>query len=134
MPYTINWYIPNQIIYSDFCGEVTLRELSKYNDEMTQILETAASRIHVIVNTTQVTNVSVNPRDIVQTLSHLTHPQIGWGVVVQTSRFVRFLASMVMQLRQVRVRYVGDLPSAADFLEQVDDTIHWEQVDSSLLL
>lgn len=131
MPYKISWYVPDQVIYSDFWGNVTLDDFGKYNDEMTQILDAATSRIHVIVDAVQVTNVNVNPRDIVQNLPHLTHPQIGWGVVVQTSRFVRFLASVVMQMKQVKVRYVGDIPSAVAFLEQIDDAIHWEQADST---
>jgi hypothetical protein len=128
MPYDVNWYVPEQVVYANFWGEVTLADFRKFNGEMMTLLEAPGGRVHVIVNAVQVTSVSASPQDIVAALPYLRHSRIGWGAIVQNNVFTRFMVSMVAQLMQVRTRFFSDLPAAVAFLEQIDETIRWERV------
>jgi hypothetical protein len=127
MPYEINWYAPERVIYERLYGEVTLEDARGLNSESYDFFHEGTPLIHVVVDLTGVQKFPASLTSIGQMIKN--KPQqgvVGWVLIYGAENpLLRFIASMVAQVSgdKIRLRMMNSLEEAVNFLRQQDETL-----------
>lgn len=131
MPHKVEWYIENQIIFTRFWGETTLREVLEHGDELDAYFDQSdRPLVHLITDASQVTK-GITLKDAAQLAKegHL-HPKSGWSIMVgQKDMLVKFATNVARQLFKMRQRTFDTNEEALAFLKEIDVTIDWSKAD-----
>ncbi len=80
MPYAIDWYIPQRVIYLQAWGAFTLEGGKALNDQLTTLLDAGQSPVSLIIDGARTTNLPVSLTQVCLTLNFLRHPALSWMV------------------------------------------------------
>lgn len=125
MAHNITWYVPNQVVFIIFYGDITVADLHNINSFMMRHLEKSPHPIHTIVDAANVAKVHASPSELSASIPYLSHKRLGWNTILHTNSFTRFLASMVFQMTHTRACFPKNHDEAIHFLSDMDDTIQW---------
>lgn len=122
MPMSIEWMLPNRILYERLYGAVTLDDLRTLQRECLHMMETSGiAPIHIVVDFSGATDF---PRNIPQLRNALVYTgtmRLGNVILITQNPLIRFLSTVVAQLRfySMILRCFDDRESAlAHLLEQ----------------
>ena len=135
MPYTMGWYIKNEVLFAQ-CG-VSLSVEEAHNLLMDVNANTAQSNhpaVHAIFDLSKIEK----PLGLLETAQALrgatAHPRVGWMVTVgEQDKLVKFSSTVARQLLRARQRSFLTIEEAIAFLKDIDSTIDWSQADDSVL-
>lgn len=126
MPTTASWYIEGYVIYMKSSGTVTTPELISVNSAITALLneETTAARVHMIVDDTDLKGHDVGIREVMEQITIMNHPKLGWTVQFgYTNSAMKFIATVVAQFSKVRYRRAETFEDALALLKSVDSML-----------
>ena len=130
------WLIPNRLIYAYAEeGPVTLDEYQIHNSRLVAYLTAGTPLVHVILDSHPKHKAPVpNIRQIAVILSFLRHKSLGWSLVISPKQDpLNFGSAVLSQLFKVRYRRMADVAEAIAFLREVDETVHWGDIDTSIV-
>ncbi len=135
MPYSIDWYIENEIIYIAYSGVMT-------PDEMIESLTTAKdfvtssprALVHNICDVGAVTQ-ALSPKEVMNVVRQIeTHPRSGWSINLrEKSMLVKMGVMLGTSIFKLRSRTFDTLAEARAFLSEMDPTLNWERANHSLV-
>ena len=124
MAYSINWQIEGRVLYERIYGDTTIEELTELNGAVNILIsQQAIPPMHVIIDLSDIAHYPTNLREIAGTMRTNDRSKLGWTVIITQNRFVRYIASITIQLAGARFRIFGELPEAYRFLTSVDDSL-----------
>ena len=122
------WLLEDQLIYIRLSGTVDTQDLRSGNAIISRYLAESKSRsIHLLFDCREVKQINLGVVQIHLELQYLQHPSLGWIVIFGMNRSVEqmigFLTSVILRLTKLRVREVGTLDEALDFLRSADPSL-----------
>lgn len=127
MPYTVDWYVPNQVIYCRVFGNATIDEIVLANEDMITLLETQGNaHIHIITDVLELKNTPITLSKLSDASKSVRHENAGWHIVVTDRRLFEFLSNTISQIwRNSHVKGASTLTDAIAILKKNDPDIHW---------
>jgi hypothetical protein len=137
MAYEVTWLVAGRIILDKLSGNIQMDEIATTSELITNLVrEGSPKQVHLIVHILEVNKlpVGINVGKVNQYMKHTQEPNLGWTLVITTSMFLRFLASVVTQVAGGRFRAFATYEEALAFLQELDSTLSLlpepEKVDS----
>ena len=134
MPYSLDWYIPSQILFNRYYGVMTEEDLRKSMVQIEASMKASTMPfVHVIIHVADITENLPLPT-ILKVMKDFPTQRGGWVLNVGTqSRITKMLISLGSQVANTRSRAVDTLDEAFQFLRDVDNTIQWEHADAAVI-
>lgn len=135
MPYFINWYIKNEIIYAHYSGINTPDELRESLLEMRAYIESSShSSVHIITDVGDVIQ-PVSVKDTIKILRDIgTHRRMGWQITLrEPSMLMRMAIRFGTVLFTIHSQTFDHIDEAVNFLKTQDDTINWDNINASFI-
>jgi hypothetical protein len=135
MPFSVDWYIENEIIYAHFEGESTVEELRDSLLTVRELIESSPRPlVHVITDVGDVTN----PVGLKETLDVVrevgSNSGVGWSIILrEESALVKLSVALGTSLFKSRNRTFDTLEEAEAFLIEKDPMINWDKVNKSVI-
>lgn len=127
MPYTIEWLIPNRLIFIDVNPYIIDDDVFAIDQTMNQWLETAgqesSSRVHSITN---LSNTARLPSigTIGRGLTYPKHPNFGWNLIIGVRHpAIKLAVGIIPQLFKAPVRVEDTIEDAINFLCVADPAL-----------
>ena len=131
MAYKIGWYIEGEITYAQCISPCSAEEFRAGLEEIDAYLEQGKRPlIHTIVDLTRLEE-TIGLVKMAQAIKgRKPNPRTGWVIMVgEQNKVIRFSASVVRQVLQMRQRSFDTLEEALDFLHYIDSGIDWSKAD-----
>ncbi len=135
MPYQVNWYIENQIIYTHYSGIMSPDDLRESLQKCLQMIESSPREIvHAISDVGDVVE-AISMKESLNILRETgTHPRSGWNFTIrQKSSMMKMVAAMGSSIFNLRYRTFDTLDESLRYLKDFDQNISWEQVDERFI-
>jgi hypothetical protein len=104
-------------------GQLTTNEAQEISKLTTQYFNEGQSPVHIIINVTEVQGFPTNLRQNTSLADYLSHPSLGWTVVVGGSVLVNFMLSVIAQVLKFRNSKRATVEEAVAFLLTQDNTL-----------
>lgn len=124
MAYTIQWVVPNRVLYSEFHGVISGDELRSFLQDISTQMEAGTPMVHHISNSLDLERVtfSLGAARGMSMAFQLTK-MMGWQVDINENKVNRMFADIMSQFAGVRSRTVLTYKDAFEFLVYVDVTL-----------
>jgi hypothetical protein len=134
MPYTVTWYIPDEIIYVHYIGKMTVEELRESLLKMRELMEgSPRNLVHAISDVGDMVD-PVPLKDsmkIVREVGH--HPRSGWTISIrEKSALVKMGSALGSSLFRLRFRAFDTLDQAIAHLKFFDEKLSWDKVGKAV--
>lgn len=127
MPFHIEWYQQNRVIFEKFFGNVTLDDVRGLNAQSSKMFIAGTPLIHVIVDLSEVESFPRSMAAIKEAIKSRTTPdRLGWVLIFGTKNpILKFFVSVIAQVAgdRVRFRLMDTFEQAENFLLEQDQTI-----------
>lgn len=135
MPYSVDWYIPNQVIYACYTGEVTENEMRESLRTIIAMIDHSSSPyVHVIADTGDVTKPLSPQKTLKITREEGSHTRTGWNLILrEKSTLVKMGVAFGSTMIKSKVRSFDTLEEAEHFLKDVDKTLNWSDVNRAVV-
>jgi hypothetical protein len=120
MTVNISWYAENRVIFADVEGVVDMNEMNSSNDTFIKLLDSGQAPIHLLVDTSKLTQFPTNLNALRKSQGYLAHPNVGWIIMVNTNPLLNFLAHMVTSIAKANTRMVKSLEEGKQLLRTLD--------------
>jgi len=134
MPFSVSWYIKDEIIYTRYWGTVTAEDLRNCLLQTQEFMEhSPRSIIHVISDVGDIVE-PVSFKDSMKIVREVgPHPRAGWTLNIrEKSALIKMGASLGSSIFKMRFRAFSTLDQAIDHLKFFDSAISWDKIDKSV--
>ena len=128
MPYSIEWLVPNRVMYVRQFGKITRDEMDRYLEESFTIRDQGNEAngingplVHTITDAREVEHTDIKLKDVDKMLRSMRKQRVGWSIYVNSSPIERFLVSIAHQLMGVRYACFATLEEGLNFLAAQED-------------
>jgi hypothetical protein len=135
MPYSLDWYIENEIIYASFSGVLTATDGRESLLGMIEMTESSPRPlVHIIADTGAVIQ-AASPKESMTVLREIKpHPRTGWTIMLhEKSILIKMGVMFGASLFKSRYRTFDSLVDARNFLTSMDPTLSWDRVNQTLV-
>lgn len=135
MPYSVSWYIKDEIVYTRYSGVVTPDEMRKCMIEATELIESSPRNlVHAISDVGDVME-AVSLKDSITIVREVgMHPRAGWSFVIrEKSPLIKMGAAMGASIFRMRYKALDTMEQVREHLKFFDQDIHWENADESVI-
>jgi hypothetical protein len=130
MPYSIEWLVPNRVMYIRHFGVLTREELSRYLEESFALRDQgneangiSGPLVHTITDARGLEKNEMKLKDVDKMLRTMRKQRVGWSIYVNSSPVERFLVSIAHQLMGVRYACFATLEEGLNFLAVQEDSL-----------
>ena len=135
MPFQTQWYIPNEVAFTRYWGELSADDVAQNIKALYQLVDQSDRfLVHSITDVSAVTH-QISFVETLKTVSKSqNHPRAGWILSYgEKDVLMRFIASASSQVLHLRVRVFNNLQECLDFLKRVDNALHWADADPTIV-
>ena len=131
MPYTIEWYIKDEIIYTYYWGAATPDELRECLRKTQEFIDTSPRDIvHIISDVGDV----IEPVSLKESMAIVRdvggHPRAGWTISIrEKSMMLKMGAALGSSIFKLRYRAFSTLDQAILHLKYFDPRLSWDKVE-----
>lgn len=135
MPYSINWYIENEIIYSNYSGIVTPDELRACLTAVKEMVESSPRPLVHIISDLGDIEQGVPLKESIHIVRDVGgHSRSGWMLSIrEKSVLMKMGSAMGSSLFKLRYRAFSTLEEAEVHLKSMDQALSWDKVNKSLV-
>lgn len=126
------WLIPQQVLaLTHYDPIVTPQDFAQIAQDTNTALAQVSGNFHLIIDNRIIAETNLATLDtMLQFMPQLNHPHLRWIVMIVPEALAGIAKTIAtQQYEQIGLKHVDTLPAAARFLQSVDDTIAWSQVD-----
>ena len=123
MPVEVSWYIEDRIIYSSYSGNVTIDDVRKGTQAVKKLAYEGTPLVHNIADMLEIDTFPKNIRQIRSVIEQLDNNILGWTLIINHNKLLRFIVSSISQLAKARFRIFESGDEALDFLYRMDTSL-----------
>ena len=124
MPIDISWYVPQRVISMRSYGDITIDDTIAANHQLITLFDSGIPLIHTLVDQTELKHFPISLNDLLDSLSVLAHPELGWTVVYgKPNKLADFIGGMIARMARVRYRKFNSKMAAINFLVDQDSSL-----------
>ncbi len=135
MPYDARWYIENEVIYLHYYGAMDAEDLRAALMEHKSLIENSPRSIVHVINDVGDVTVPVPLKDSLRIVREVGgHVRSGWSLTIrEKSIIIKMGAALGASVFKMRYRAFDTLEQALAHLKLVDESIHWDKVNSDVV-
>ncbi|MCA9895876.1 MAG: hypothetical protein KC615_22985 [Anaerolineae bacterium] len=136
MPYSIDWLIPDQVIFMRVFGVTTEDEIRASFESVNTMIESSEyPHVHLIDDTGDIEK-PISPVKALEIAREIgIHERLGWSLITrEKSVLVRMGTAFGSSLVKSKVKSLATLEDAIEFLKSVDGSLNWDQVNQTIVL
>ena len=123
MSVKISWYVENRVILADVKGVIDENGMNSFNTDICNHLDNGQAPIHLVVDTTDIQQFPTNLNTLRKSQAYLTHPNIGWIIVINTNPMLNFLVHVLTSVAKVKTRTVKTFSASEQLLATLDASL-----------
>jgi len=123
MPVEVTWYLEDRIIYSKYSGNVTIEDVRNGTQQVKKFAYQGTPLVHNIANMLEIETFPKNLRQIRNAIEQLDNNILGWTVIINRNKLLRFIVSTVSQLARARFLIFDNQEDALAFLYRMDASL-----------
>ena len=123
MSISIAWRVPKKVVLLTMIGDISSDDLKAYDSQMTEIMNNADGKVHVIGDMTGFNNIKAMPNQVVRNTTYVRHENVGTIVIVGTSGIVEFFLTLVKHIIPVSVERAHTVEDAFSLIRKNDKTV-----------
>ncbi|MEZ4671878.1 MAG: hypothetical protein R3E39_28575 [Anaerolineae bacterium] len=135
MPYSINWYIENEVAFTRYWGVVTEEELRDSLLKLKELID--ASPRHLVHNISDSGDISeaVPMKQALPIVRDIGgHERAGWSFTIrEKSTIVKMASALGASLFKLRYRSFTTFDEAKAYLKEMDQTISWDRANPDVI-
>lgn len=133
MPYSVSWYIENEIIFVRYYGTNTVDELREALLTTKALIESSPRQLVHVINDIGDIEEGVSLKDSLPIVREVGgHPRAGWSITLrEKSALMKMGAALGASVFKMRYRAFGTLEEVMAHLKSMDQTINWDKVNPS---
>ncbi len=131
------WLIPQQVLaLTHFDPIVTPEDFAQIAEDTNAALAQVDGNFHLIIDNRIIAETNLAMLDtMLQFMPQLNHPHLRWIVMIVPEAIATTAKSMATQHHaQISLKHVDTLPDAIRFLESVDETIKWTEIEEEFFI
>lgn len=131
MPYSITWYIPDEIVYVRYYGVTTTDDLRESLQNTYQMIESSPRHlVHIISDVGDITK-AVPLAESVKIVREIGgHPRTGWTISIRdNSALLKMGSALGSSLFRLRFRAFDTFDEALAHLKWYDDALSWDKAE-----
>ncbi len=135
MPYSVDWYIEDELIYLYYWDETTPDELrASLLEIQTMTQQSSRPLVHIFTDVGDVTK-PVTPKESLDIIRDVgTNDKSGWNIILrEKSIMMKIGIAFGTSIFKTRTRTFDTIEEAEAFLAEKDPTINWDNVNKSVL-
>lgn len=119
MPYTIDWLIEKQVIYVRTYDVVEAQEVINFSIDAEVMRQTSDGLVHLVLDGKDVEKLNFGIGDIRKMSGKLPKSQKrGWTLLISHSKIIKFFASVLTQISNIRERHFDTVDESLIFLDE----------------
>ena len=128
---TVEWYIPNRVIYVRWSQTITLDEIHDINAQIIELLDQGDVPVHIVGDSSQVEHLQFLSHHFRRHKNFVEHPMLGWTIHIASNPNMSMLGNILPQ-KPARNHYRAftKLNHAVRFLKSYDMTLDWNAANS----
>jgi hypothetical protein len=123
MAYKVTWYVENRIIVQHTYGELAAEDLPEIARRTTLLLDEGHAPVHIIADIRELNRFPTSISGIRKSLTYLTHPSLGWAVLVGIHPVASMILNIITQVARFKATQRATPEAAMDFLARQDQTL-----------
>jgi len=123
MPYEVTWRQEKRILFQRFYGDIDLEMSAALSERMWRLLDEGVAPVHLIADTSEMGKFPTNIAKLHHIASFLSHPSLGWSVLIGASSRVNFMVTAVGHMTSLRMVHRTTMIDAIEFLRTQDSTL-----------
>lgn len=130
MPYEMKWYIPSQVLYTRYWGEMNLEDFRQSMGEMLDYVNQCPDDFHALTDIRDVT-VPLKYREVIIGARDIGAKRIrGWEIIVGEleNSLVIYSIKIVRTILGVKSKNFNTITEALQFLKEKELNLEWDQV------
>lgn len=135
MPYSIDWYIEDEIIFANCWGKFTTEEFREVIVKTKEMVANSPRHlVHAITDVGDITEALpiVSAISVVKEIG--AHPRSGWAITIrEKSVIVKMSSAIGRSLLNVRARTFDTMEEAVTHLKNMDESLSWDKANSLIL-
>ncbi|MCA9888844.1 MAG: hypothetical protein KC546_10750 [Anaerolineae bacterium] len=136
MTYDISWLIDDEVIYVHYHGHTSTEELIQSFVETYDLVESSPrALVHSIVDLSGLSE-SLKPFDTIKAVrAAKSHERVGWNLAIMPTKSmpIELAIKMTSSIIKSRNRVFSTVDEARTFLQEMDPTVHWENMNYDVL-
>ena len=131
MPYSMKWYIKDELIHLQYWGVTTVDELRESMVKSSEWIENSPREIvHTIIDVGGIVE-QVSLKDSMRIVREIgTHSRGGWSLTIgEKSKLIQMSSALGSSIFKVRYRSFATLEQALAHLKEFDQGISWDKVE-----
>ncbi len=120
MPVKVVWFLEDRIIYSDYSGDVTIDDISNGTQQVKVLAYEGTPLVHNIANILDINTFPKNLRQIINSIEQLDNNVLGWTIIINNNKLLRFIVATVCKIAGARFRIFDNQDDAIKFLYRMD--------------
>lgn len=135
MPYLVDWFIPDQVIFACYLGKVTEDEMRESLRRIIGMMDRSSARyVHVIADIGNVTKPLSPQKTLKISREEGSHERTGWNLILrERSTLVKMGVAFGSTLIKSKIRSFVTLEEAEYFLRKIDETLNWDNVNRAVV-
>ena len=129
--YRAGWWVPQQVLaLTHFVSDVSADDFAGIAQDTYAALQQVNGEFHVIIDNRIIANTELASLDtMLAAMPMMNHSQLRWIVMVLPEKLSGTAQQMATQQHeQIGLKHVDSLGEAKTFLNSVDETIDWEDI------
>lgn len=119
MPYTIHWLVEKQVIYVRTYDVVEAQDILNFSIDSELMRQTSEGLVHLVLDGIDVEKLNFGIGDIRKLSAKLPKSEKrGWTLLVSDSKIIKFFATVLTQISNIRERHYDTVDEALIFLHE----------------
>lgn len=134
MPYRVEWYIPQQIVYAQLKGDLKTKQAIEVIRKLAEHAQSSPrKRVHYVVDMLKLQGSPLNLPRLQEANKRHQSSNADWSLLVTTNGIYKAGAQMASLVLQQRLRVFDTVAGALAFLRADDPDLDWSQANTSVL-
>lgn len=127
MSVTVQWLVPDYILYACYAGELTADDIAYQYAEGLRMSESVDTPlVHLIADVSEVTSFPKSIQAYKGAYGEKAR-NAGWVLLVGENKIARLISTVISNLMQLRFSYVNTIDEALQFIAQRDSAIQLDE-------
>jgi len=119
MPYQLEWYKPEQILYLELSGQPTIQELKQVNQEVNHILDLHQRKMILLMDATGFSAGYYSANYLRETQTYVNHEYLGDVLVVSDNKLTRLITLLAFSLSRANFSQHSSMALAEKALQRM---------------
>lgn len=130
---TVDWLLPERVLYVRMWGDVALDELQAHNLRMLDLLNASPIPLYLFLDARERGSIPRNLNTLRRAVEYTGHKNLAGLLHVSTNSTVNAVSEILSKVLRAKYRQFQTFEEATDYLKRLNPDLDWANANWSLL-